>query len=188
METALAYYYFLIHSVHNPKKVEFLQDVDFNKDGIISEVELDLLATRLYNLPLKASDRTAFDQIVKSCSNSNEITNFTSQNIQKCTSLMPLVEKAIEKTFINDYDHEMIDRSELTFRMLKGDISKVRAEMDYVRRIVTKFVCLNDDLSHKGTAEDDRIAQEYENFHHSFFPDPSPFELPFGSENIFLHI
>ena len=184
MQTNFAFYLLVMQAMHQPNKNDFLQDIDFNEDGIISEGELELLAARVLRLPIKEKDRTMFHRLVKNCSETNSIDVFTTHNMQDCPSIMRLVEKAIDNVFIYDYEHEIVDRSpDYIFRMLKGDVFNVRRELDYVRNKITKFVCLNDDLNHEDTLKGDIIAEEYDRFHNSLFPDPSPFELPSDSEH-----
>ena len=188
METVISYFFFIIHSMHHPTTEEFLQEVDFNNDGKFSTGELKIMETRLFDVPLKDADRASFAKTLESCAKYISSEGFTPQNIIECPDILNLFEKATQKILRYDYEHEMVDRSEMTFRMLKGNLIKVRAELDNVRRELSKFVCLNDDLDHGGTEEDEKIAHHYDEFHNSLFPDASPFELPSDSENMFLHL
>ena len=162
--------------MHHPTTKEFLQEVDFNKDHKFSTGELKILEARIFDIPLKEADRTSFADTLKSCGKSISTELFTPQNIVKCPDILYLIETAAKKIFKYDYEHEIVDRTEMTFRMLMGDRAKVRNELDHVRKEITKFICLNDDLNHGGTEEDEEIAHLYDEFHSSLFPDPSPFE------------
>ena len=56
MQTNFAFYLLVMQAMHQPNKNDFLQDIDFNEDGIISEGELELLAARVLRLPIKEKD------------------------------------------------------------------------------------------------------------------------------------
>ena len=56
--------------------------------------------------------------------------------------------------------------------------------MNSIRARKTKFVCVNDDMKNPTPG----LLMLLKNFYLSFFPEPSRFELPFGTENSQLYL
>jgi hypothetical protein len=60
--------------------------------------------------------------------------------------------------------------------MMGENVTKVRDTLDHIRRKQPKFVCINDDV--KSDDPDPALFTTLRSFFVSFFPVPSPYELP----------
>lgn len=67
---------------------------------------------------------------------------------------------------------------------MPNDFHAVQARLDHMRIKRPKFICINDDVQGD---PDPRVFRALRNFYESYFPKPSPFELPYGETNPYLH-
>ena len=175
MQLSQAYFYFIIHATYKPSATEFLKAVDFDQNNILSVGEIGFLLTRL--TPLQDRHYTISD-FQNACLNLTQSQNIKIEHILECKILTDLIDVSIRN--VATYKHEVIDASDVTFLMLKGDHPQVKSTLDRFRRSMTKFGCLNDDLKHADSLEGTRIAKEYSDFYQTMCPEASPFENPPG--------
>jgi len=71
--------------------------------------------------------------------------------------------------------------------MVGDNYTDVQRRLDEIRITGHKFICLNDDMN-KTHDPDPRLLKALRDFYLSYFPTPSPFELPPGQINEFLHL
>ncbi len=71
--------------------------------------------------------------------------------------------------------------------MMGNNATVVGKRLDEIRTKMPKFICLNDDMN-KTHAPPQQLLQTIADFYMSYFPLPSPFELPPGESNPFLYI
>ena len=185
MQFAFSYFYFIIHSQHKQNITEFLEIIDTNSDGEYSKGELNILLSYLFDLPVAVHNRTQFWSFVESCSNSSNIVTLGPHNIHQCANLSTLIDTAMNN--ITTYPHEIVDDKDVTFKMLKSNSTKVRTDLDYVRRSPKKFICLNDNMDHGSSLEHTENIHQLAEFYQTMFPNPSPFEHSSGKENTFLY-
>lgn len=76
---------------------------------------------------------------------------------------------------------------QVEFYMVGNNYTSVQARLDEIREKMPKFICLNDDMN-KTHAPDPRLLTALRDFYISYFPKPSPFELPPGKRNPYLYI
>ena len=94
---------------------------------------------------------------------------------------------AVHYRSIEKYQTTNEDLDDVTFIMVRNNITIVQHEMDHVRYKRSKFLCINDDMDH-----------EHENYPvvlglmqellRSYYPSPSSFELPEGQRNGFVRL
>jgi len=85
------------------------------------------------------------------------------------------------------YKHEQVGLDEVEFYMMGNNATIVQKRLDGIRAKSPKFICLNDDMN-KTHAPPDDLLRAIDEFYSSFFPKPSPFELPNGQTNTFLYL
>ena len=186
MQFAFSYFYFIIHTTHKQRITTFLDSVDTNGDNKFSRGELQILMSHLFDLPVTERNISHFWENIENCSNQNEIGTLGPQNIHHCSNLSSLVQNIMKN--ITTYPHEIVDDKDVTFKMLKSNSTKVRIDLDYIRRNPKKFICLNDNMDHGNSIEHSENIRQLAEFYQTMFPNPSPFEhiLP-GKENKFLY-
>ncbi len=73
--------------------------------------------------------------------------------------------------------------------MLRSNATVLEEELDELRRVRKKFICLNDNLEHGvNHTADAQLHGLLQKFFSSLLPVPSAFERPPGQENRFLYI
>lgn len=82
------------------------------------------------------------------------------------------------------YKHEVVGLNEVEFYMVQDNWTVAKDRLDGIRAKMPKFICLNDDI--KTPDPDPKIFETLKEFYESYFPVPSPFELP--PEQYHLHL
>jgi hypothetical protein len=93
----------------------------------------------------------------------------------------------IDRFMVNQtkFLHQHVSDSVVEFFMMPNDYHTVSARLDDIRTKQPKFICINDDVHGE---PDQRVFDALSDFYDSYFPVPSPFELPQGVYNADLHV
>lgn len=110
--------------------------------------------------------------------------NLTKQQLLNCTWAMRPLELHFKARLRNRF--EVGNADEVGFVMVQTNISESIAKLDNIRFKRNKFVCLNDNINHTSPNAKETIAAIQDLFK-ALYPHPSPFELPHGQTNKFLH-
>ena len=167
--------------------------------GYLSDRELRTLATRLYKLPLDQQDLSSFQRTLKNCSNaSNETTHtlavekgedflpmVSEDFIQRCETILKMLNNSNKGA--TKYKYETLADEDVAFHMIRDNASKVLQQLDAIRSVKKKFVCLNDNIDHS-KKDADLIKALLIDFYESLFPIPSQFELMHEYRNRFLYV
>jgi UDP-N-acetylglucosamine-lysosomal-enzyme len=199
MQYAFAYFRYVMELEKNFSVSEAFGLLDLDNSGLLSVHELRTLITRLYDLPTSPENWHKFEAMLLNCSAGQEPMDslgvgigpdssevwVTLELVQNCTLLTDELKRATGKQHV--YRHELeSDEHDITFEMIRDNVTDVLSQLDAVRKQPKKFVCLNDNIDHrKKTAVD--VVDALHNFYQSFFPVRSQFELPIGLRNRFLH-
>ena len=190
MQLPFAYYYFLMSEQRQVSVEEIFKNFDADASGVWSDKDLRVLATRLYKEPLSPEDLRSMEAELMECKGdsvddaalqrehySNEqLPQVTLELVKRCERFRQKLTSAFGNR--SRYEHTVVDKADsvMTFLMLGDDAFTVAGQLDGVRRKPTKFVCLNDDV------QDDEAGGQIQalvrDFYQSFYPLPSPFELP----------
>ncbi|XP_044260231.1 N-acetylglucosamine-1-phosphotransferase subunits alpha/beta [Tribolium madens] len=187
IQFAFSYYYYIIHEKKIAGIDQIFDKFDTDSSGVWSENEIRTVMTKLYELPLNDEAFRHFASILINCSNSDFVV--TKNFVKKCHTLAQILETqfATEHRFkfelIKDSDKKLV-----TFKMLNSNLTQVINQLDDIRRNARKFVCLNDNLDHSQTTNNDVIQRLMFDFYTSLFPVPSKFELPQQYKNRFSYI
>ncbi|KAK3581579.1 hypothetical protein CHS0354_031927 [Potamilus streckersoni] len=204
MQYAFSYFYYMM-GVREEITVEmFFDEIDTDKSSILSDREIRTLATRLYDLPLDLQTLTKIEQTFINCSRQlpaelinqsavleqevyyeKDMPQVTRNLFIHCDQMVQIVRsnfKAKQK-----YKYTELDDTEVTFKMIKTNISSVVGQLDDVRKHPKKFICLNDNIDH-GHEQAKTVKAILQDFYESFFPIQSQFELPRDYRNRFLHV
>lgn len=200
MQYAFAYFRYVMELEKNFSVSEAFGLLDLDNSGLLSVHELRTLITRLYDLPTSPENWRKFEDMLLNCSAGQEPMDslgvgigpessevwVTLALVQNCTLLTDELKRATGKQHV--YRHELeSDEHDITFEMIRDNVTDVLSQLDAVRKQPKKFVCLNDNIDHrKKTAVD--VVDALHNFYQSFFPVRSQFELPIGLRNRFLHM
>jgi UDP-N-acetylglucosamine-lysosomal-enzyme len=204
MQFAFAYFYFLISERANVSVDEVFDELDVDMSGVLSDRELRILATRIYELPLDLKTLEGFEQMLINCSQTapvvanrsavsrpevyyeKRLPQVTRTLVMLCDPMVKLLEKYTKSK--PKYRHETVAGDEdVFFKMLSANVSKVVATLDEVRRDMRKFICLNDNIDYR-QASAKMVKIVMKDFYESFMPTPSRFELPLQYRNRFLHV
>mmetsp|Transcript_34187 Transcript_34187/g.88262 ORF Transcript_34187/g.88262 Transcript_34187/m.88262 type:complete len:1149 (-) Transcript_34187:393-3839(-) len=85
---------------------------------------------------------------------------------------------------LKQFEHKIMTLDEVAFVMV-GNNPKVIDQFDNIRRKRNKFVCLNDDMDKD--KPNPVIVKALHDLYTSLYSKPSPFELPPGETNTYLH-
>ena len=171
--------------MRNETPSDFIDKIDIDKNNAISSGELDVLAARLFPLPITETNRTLFAELLSNCSSTYiRGDTFSPHDLLTCGKLNDTIAASISS--LPRYPHVIVDDHHVTFKMLKSNTSKIRIDLDYIRYKPKKFICLNDNMDHLSESYQDnfRILQD---FYKTMYPLPSPFEHPPGTANAFLY-
>ncbi|XP_070199901.1 N-acetylglucosamine-1-phosphotransferase subunits alpha/beta-like [Littorina saxatilis] len=208
MQFAFAYYYYLLGAATHVDATTVFDQMDTDHSGILSDRELRTLATRLNELPLYLETLTGIENMFINCSKSLTpeleqkysqqvlaLTNeqYYDQEMPQVTKLLflnctPVVNQIKEKFKARPkYKTTILDDSDVAFKMIQGNVSRVVGQLDDIRKNPKKFICLNDNIDH-GTEEAKTVKAVVQDFYESLLPIPSQFELPREFRNRFLHM
>lgn len=76
---------------------------------------------------------------------------------------------------------------DVTFIMVRNNVTVVQHQMDHVLFKRPKFLCINDDMNHSHP-EHGAVLAAVHNLLHSYFPTASSFELPADGRNSFTRL
>lgn len=205
MQFAFSYFYFLMSESVNSTIDDLFAEVDTDKSGVLSDRELRIVATRIYDLPIDLPKLEAFERIIINCSKHNADLAVSAKPTSSPQEIyydkhMPQVTLKFIKacSFITDefqkqqqsrskYEFEVVGEDDIVFKMLNANVSRVVAILDDIRRQPRKFICLNDNIDYdQSSAKTVKVVLR--DFYESFFPKPSQFELPQEYRNRFLHV
>ncbi len=85
------------------------------------------------------------------------------------------------------YRYEEMSDDDVTFKMIRNNVSQLVFQLDWIRKNKRKFVCLNDNIDH-GNPQAKIIRTILRDFYESMFPKQSQFELSEDLKNRFLKI
>ncbi|KAL3224162.1 hypothetical protein MRX96_026743 [Rhipicephalus microplus] len=109
----------------------------------------------------------------------------TKEAVMKCEPILSLLRKALRTVPSNHF--ETVKVEDYVFRMLNNNASRVLMQLDELRRVPKKFICLNDNLDYS-SKELNLVRLVVHDFYESLFPTPSQFELPAEYRNRFLYV
>jgi len=205
MQFAFSYYYFLISEPLNATIDDLFAEVDTDKSRVLSDRELRILATRIYDLPIDLQTLENLERTIINCSKQNEtlahsvyltssqeeayydkhMPQVTLELVQTCPQITDALQKQLKSR--TKYQYEVVGEDEIIFKMLNANVSRVIATLDEIRHKPRKFICLNDNIDY-GESSAKTVKVVLQDFYESFFPTPSRFELPPEYHNRFLHV
>ncbi|KAJ6231946.1 hypothetical protein M0813_05308 [Anaeramoeba flamelloides] len=110
----------------------------------------------------------------------------TVDSLRNCSQILERLNKTCQQT--PKYPHETIDyNNNGGFVQLFSNQTINLKKLDHLRKSNLPFICLNDDLNYT-QPETVKVIQDVSNFLHTFFPNPSQFELPEGQVNPYLNV
>jgi len=205
MQFAFSYYNFLISEQLNATIDDLFAEVDTDKSAVLSDRELRILATRIYDLPIDSKTLENLEATVINCSKQNgtlahsvelkssqeeayydkHMPQVTLELVQTCPQITDALQKQLKSR--KRYEYEIVGLDEVIFKMLKANVAPVIATLDKIRHKPRKFICLNDNIDYEqSSAKTVRLVLQ--DFYESFFPIPSRFELPPEYHNRFLNV
>lgn len=208
MQFAFSYYYYLLGAVVLVDEGLLFDEIDTDHSGILSDRELRTFATRMNDLPLYLETLTGMESMFINCSKrlrpemrqkyqqqilalptelyyEHQMPQVTKLLFTNCDTNVRLIHEKLKPK--NKYKTSITDDSEVAFKMLLGNVSKVVGQLDDIRKNPKKFICLNDNIEH-GTEEAKTVKAVVQDFYESLLPIPSQFELPRDYRNRFLHV
>ncbi|GAB5363523.1 hypothetical protein AAMO2058_000890500 [Amorphochlora amoebiformis] len=201
MQFSFSYFYYLMNE-KPPFDLNalFTSKLDLNKDG-----KLDLLEIRhlcLLLMPgkptthgLKAKMAQILDDLEvppapEGTDPAEELglrvksATITVEAFQNSPRAMEDLKKYQKKT--TKYKHELMSLNEVEFFMVPDDYDTVQERLDHIMVKAPKFICLNDDMN-KTHDPPKRTLKALYDFYETYYPDATPFELPQGEPNPYLH-
>ena len=110
--------------------------------------------------------------------------NLAREQLLNCTEALAPLEQYYRSRLRNRY--ELGNPDDVAFVMVPTNRSSALQSMDDIRANRNKFVCLNDNINHTDPHSKEVVSALID-FYTALFPLPSPFELPHGETNKFLH-
>lgn len=110
--------------------------------------------------------------------------SLSKESLLNCSAAFSQLEKHLKSRLRNRYELGSVE--EVAFVMVRENRTLALREMDGIRAKRNKFVCLNDNINHTSPDAKETIEAIHDLFK-ALYPDPSPFELPDGQINKFLH-
>jgi len=205
MQFAFSYFYFLMSEPLNSTTDELFAEVDIDKSGVLSDRELRILATRIYDLPIDLQTLEGLERTIINCSKLNatsavsakpkstqqevyydkQMPQVTLELVKTCSLITDALKKQLKSR--TKYEFEVIGEDDIIFKMLNANVSRVVATLDEIRQKPRKFICLNDNVDYEETSAR-TVKVVLRDFYESFFPKPSRFELSLEYRNRFLHM
>ena len=205
MQFAFSYFYFLMSEPLNSSIDEMFAEIDTDKSGVLSDRELRILATRIYDLPIDLQTLEGLERTIVNCSRQNSTSvlsveptssqrevyfdkrmpQVTVELVKSCPSIIDAFQKQLKS--LTKYKFEVVGEDDIIFKMLNANVTRVVATLDEVRQKPRKFICLNDNIDYE-EASAKTVKVVLRDFYESFFPKPSRFELPVDYRNRFLHV
>lgn len=122
------------------------------------------------------------DSVVET-ENDKDLPVVTRELLARCEPIKVILKAEIKKK--TRYRYEVVGDEQITFKMLRNNVSQLVFQLDWVRKNRRKFVCLNDNLDHNNQ-QVKNIRIVLKDFYESLFPEQSQFELPTSLRNKFL--
>lgn len=110
--------------------------------------------------------------------------NMTRGQLEGCESAMKPLSMHYKARLRNRF--EVGNADEVAFVMVPTNRTSAVESMDGIRHKRHKFICLNDNINHTDPHAPE-VVRAIHDFYKALFPSPSPFELPEGQINKFLH-
>ena len=129
--------------------------------------------------------RISKEKIIKESYFDPKMPLVTEDFLQNCPPILTELNSTMKgKT---KYKFETLGDEDVTFKMIRNNVSYLIFQLDWIRKNKRKFVCLNDNIDH--TKPDAEIIRTVlKDFFESMFPVPSQFELSSKYRNKFLYI
>mmetsp|Transcript_10120 Transcript_10120/g.24916 ORF Transcript_10120/g.24916 Transcript_10120/m.24916 type:complete len:995 (-) Transcript_10120:135-3119(-) len=124
------------------------------------------------------------ERSVVQMSNRVKAANITVGTIRSSEKVMEELRKLNRKK--TKYKHELVNLNEVEFFMVPDDYQQVQERLDHITVKSPKFICLNDDMN-KTHDPPKRTLQALHDFYETYYPDPTPFELPVNESNPYLY-
>ena len=146
-------------------------------------------------MPLQSSDVRNLETMLLNCS--KQIQNTSTDDLRVLESVAatkeliinckPIADSLRESLKKKNYNFEIVGDEDVTFKMIRNNVSHFIYQLDWIGKNRRKFVCLNDNIDH----EDHNaklIRTILRDFFESLFPEQSQFELPRSYRNKFLKV
>ena len=160
-------------------------------EGTLSEKELRTLAAKMFSLPLQPAVVRQLESMLLNCSKESKTDGKTIQfsslvvTRDLILNCQPIVKTLMDETKQKRYKFEVIGDEDITFKMIRNNVSLLIYQLDWIRKNRRKFVCLNDNIDHTDP-QSKLIRTILKDFLEYLFPVPSQFELPRNFRNKFL--
>jgi len=205
MQFAFSYFYFLMSELMNSTIDDLFAEVDTDESGVLSDRELRILATRIYDLPIDLQTLEGLERAIINCSEQNTTWAFSvephfdhrevyydkrmPQVTLELVKMCPVIIDAFWKQHKSrtKYQFEVVGEDDIIFKMLNANVTRVVAVLDEVRQQPRKFICLNDNIDYEQSSAK-AVKVVLRDFYECFFPKKSRFELPVEYRNRFLHV
>jgi len=205
MQFSFSYFYFLMSEPQNSSIDDLFAEIDMDKSGVLSDRELRILATRIYDVPIDIQTLEGLERTLINCSGQNATSAHSTEQISsqqqvyfdkrmpqvtvELVRACPLITGAFQRQVKSrsKYEFEVVGEDDIVFKMLTANVTRVVAVLDEIRQKPRKFICLNDNIDYK-EASAKTVKIVLRDFYESFFPKPSRFELSPKYRNRFLHM
>jgi hypothetical protein len=111
--------------------------------------------------------------------------NMTKDDLLSCAEALKQVEAHYKARLVNKFEMGNTEEN-VAFLMVPTNRTVALRGMDAIRANRNKFVCLNDNINHTNPHAEE-VIETLHDFFAAMYPHPSPFELPEGQVNKFLH-
>lgn len=206
VQYAFAFFYWIMEAAgaaedrQGSEMLRFWQrELDADGDGHLNDNELRTLAAVVKGGPLKDGDLARVKACVAPPGNATRTVTraadgsvadsltvvtpaITLASIRACQQALEGVQRKVKARM--PATHTVAEESEVAFEMVGDNFNETLDKLDSVRARRAKFICINDDMDEAPIALQ-RILRQ---FFVSYFPDPSPFELPEGRRNPHLYV
>eukprot|EP00794_Sanderia_malayensis_P020317 gene20317-22316_t len=195
MQFAFSYFYYLMGVPATMNMSQLFVELDTDSSGVLSDRELRTLAAKLFPLPLESSNVQAMSNMLENCSlasnesspkrSANTLPTVNKELLTQCDPIIKLLTDDSKKKL--KYQFEEMNDEDVTFKMIRNNVSHVVFQLDWIRKNRRKFVCLNDNIDH-ANPQAKIIRAVLKDFFESMFPRKSQFELPETYRNRFLRV
>ena len=145
----------------------------------------------MYSLPLQPSDVRNLEEILLNCSKGMKAdvaaAEFPSLIVTRdlIVNCQPIAKVLMDEKKQKRYKFELVGDEDVTFKMIRNNVSHLIYQLDWIRKNRRKFICLNDNIDHDNP-QSKLIRTILRDFLEYLFPEPSQFELPSGYRNRYL--
>lgn len=201
MQFAFSYFYYLMSERSGVNASRYFHLLDTDHSRVLSDRELRTLATRIYDPPLTLVKLSEMEKELINCGKNfssragkdddvtkgevyfdKEMPQITHKLFTSCPFVAEKLESAVGNT--HKYKYQEMDESEVSFKMLRENVSVVVGQLDDIRRKNTKFICLNDNVDHNNKNSETVKVVVRELLEH-LYPEASVFELNANYRNRF---